>query len=150
MHDANRDIEANKAICREFLEELHNHANFSVIDKWVDPNVVSHDPFPGQKPGPEGVRETMQIFLRAFPDKKITINDMIAEGEKVMVKLTVTGTHSGEFMGMPPTGSRTRYEEVLVFRLRQGKITEHWAVADTLSLMQQVGAVTSQRSADRE
>ncbi len=80
----------------------------------------------------------MQIFSKAFPDKKIIFNDLIAEEEKVMVKVTVNGTHQGEFMGMPATGHAISYEEVLIFRLKDGKIVEHWAVADALALMQQL------------
>ena len=83
----------------------------------------------------------MELFRKAFPDKHITINDSMAEGDKVMVKLTCFGTHRGEFMGMPATGNPIEYEEVLIFRLKDGKIVEHWAVADALSLMQQTGAV---------
>jgi steroid delta-isomerase-like uncharacterized protein len=133
--------DTNKAICREFLDELHNKGNFDVIDKYVDTDVVSHDPFPGQAPGSAGVKQTMELFRSAFPDKQITFNDLIGEGDKVMIKVTVTGTHQGEFMGIPATGNKISYEEVLILRLQDGKIVEHWAVADALALMQQIGAI---------
>lgn len=131
----------NKALCLTFLDEVHNKHNLDAIDTYVSKDVVSHDPMPGQRPGSDGVKDTMELFHKAFPDKHITVNDSMAEGNKVMVKLTCFGTHSGEFMGMPATGNPIEYEEVLIFRLKDGKIVEHWAVADALSLMQQTGAV---------
>jgi steroid delta-isomerase-like uncharacterized protein len=136
-----KDIEKNKQICRDFLEELHNKGNLDIIDVYVDENVVSHDPFPGQAPGAKGIHETMELFLRAFPDKRIIFNDMLAENDKVMIKFTTVGTHKGEFMGLPASGNAISYEEVLILRLQNGKIVEHWAVADTLGFMQQVGAI---------
>lgn len=131
----------NKTTCLTFLDEVHNKDNLDAIDTYVATDVVSHDPMPGQKPGAEGVKDTMELFRKAFPNKHITINDSMAEGDKVMVKLTCFGTHNGEFMGMPATGNPIEYEEVLIFRMKDGKIVEHWAVADALGLMQQVGAV---------
>jgi steroid delta-isomerase-like uncharacterized protein len=135
------EIEKNKQICREFLEELHNKDNLDIIDVYVDENVVSHDPFPGQAPGARGVRETMELYRKAFPDYRITFNDMLSENDKVMIKFTTIGTHKGEFMGFPASDNAISYEEVLILRLKNGKIIEHWAVADTLGFMQQVGAI---------
>ena len=133
----------NKSLCRTFFEELHNKQNLEIIDRLVDPNVVSHDPFPNQAEGSKGFRDTMQLFRSAFPDMSAKINDMIAENDKVMTKLTVYGTHLGEFMGIGPTKNKIEYEEVIILRIADGKIVEHWAVADALSLMQQVGAIPS-------
>src|SRR5918995_6659026 len=95
------DVDLNKRICSDFFEELHNKKNLSIIDKYVSPNVVSHDPFPGQQAGAQGLKDTMTLFRSAFPDLHVIINDMIAEGDKVMTKLTAEGTHKGEFMGIP-------------------------------------------------
>jgi steroid delta-isomerase-like uncharacterized protein len=131
----------NKNLCREFFNELHNNKNLEIIDRLVDPDVVSHDPFPGQAAGAKGLRDTMQLFRAAFPDLTVRINDMMAEDDKVMTKLTVNGTHLGTFMGMAPSKNKIEYEEVIILRIANGKITEHWAVADALSLMQQIGAV---------
>lgn len=133
----------NKRLCRTFFDELHNKQNLEIIDRLVDPNVVSHDPFPNQAEGSKGFRDTMQLFRSAFPDMSAKINDMIAENDKVMTKLTVYGTHLGEFMGIGPTKNKIEYEEVIILRIADGKIVEHWAVADALSLMQQVGAIPS-------
>lgn len=129
----------NKQICKRFFDELHDKGNFDIIDELVHPNVISHDPFPGQPKGSEGVRSTMKIFRTAFPDLKLIHNDMIAEDDRVMIKFTATGTHQAEFMNIPATGNKIAYEEVVILRLKNGKITEHWAVADAMALLQQLG-----------
>lgn len=131
--------EQNKQICLTFLDEVHNKHNLKAINDYVSKDVVSHDPMPNQKAGTEGVKETMELFRSAFPDKHITINDSMAEHDKVMVKLTCFGTHKGDFMGMPATNNPIAYEEVLIFRMKDGKIVEHWAVADAMALLQQLG-----------
>lgn len=130
-----------KTICLTFLDEVHNKHNLAAIDEFVAHDVISHDPMPGQKPGIEGVKETIGMFNAAFPDKRITINDTLTENDKVMVKLTCFGTHKGEFMGLPGTNNSIQYEEVLIFRLADDKIVEHWAVADVYGFMQQIGAI---------
>lgn len=129
----------NKEICKRFFDELHDKGNFDIIDELVHPNVISHDPFPGQPEGSEGVRQTMKIFRKAFPDLKLEHNDMIAEDDRVMIKFTATGTHHSTFMHIPATGNKIAYEEVVILRLKDGKITEHWAVADAMALLQQLG-----------
>lgn len=131
--------EQNKKICLTFLDEIHNKHNLDAIDTYVSKSVVSHDPMPEQKSGIKGVKETMEIFRSAFPDKHITINDSMAEHDKVMVKLTCFGTYKGDFMGVPATDNPIEYEEVLIFRMKDGKIVEHWAVADAMALLQQLG-----------
>jgi predicted ester cyclase len=133
--------ESNKEICRRFFNEVHNRHNLDVIDELVAADVVSHSPFPGQKPGVAGVKETMATFIGAFPDLSIQFTHLLAEGDKVMGYFTVSGTHRGELLGKPPTGRRVSYEEVIVLRVKSGKIVEHWAVADALSLMQGIGAI---------
>lgn len=87
------------------------------------------------------MKDTMKLFRSAFPDLHVIINDMIAEGDKVMTKLTAKGTHQNEFMGIPGSNNKISYEEVIILRLEDKKIVEHWAVADSLSLMQQIGTV---------
>jgi predicted ester cyclase len=133
--------ETNKEICRRFFDELHNKHNLRIIDQLVAGNVVSHSPFPGQKPGAAGLKETMEVFHAAFPDLSIQTIHLLAEGDKVVGYFTVSGTHRGEFMGEAPTGRKVSYEEVVVLRLKDDKIVEHWAVADALALMQGIGAI---------
>ena len=131
----------NKLVFQRFYEEVLNQGNLDVIDEVVDPKVVSHHPIPGQKPGAAGFKEALAGFKKAFPDLKSVAQDIIAQADKVVGRFTVTGTHQGEFMGYPPTGQQFTYEEIVIVRLKDGKIVEHWAVADVLAMMEQLGAI---------
>lgn len=139
--ETSTQIELNKKVCHRFFQELHNNQNLEIIDALVDPNVISHDPFPGQAPGADGLKNTMRMFREAFPDLHIEISDMMAEDDRVMTRLRVSGTHRGVFLEAAPTYNAVTYDEIIVMRLANGKIVEHWAVADALSLMQGIGAV---------
>jgi steroid delta-isomerase-like uncharacterized protein len=81
------------------------------------------------------------LLLEAFPDLHLTVEDMIAEGDKVVVRNTVTGTHRGEYMGLPPTGKSVTYDEIFIFRFVNGRIAETWGVVDVLSQMKQLGVI---------
>ena len=133
--------EKNKLIFQRFYKEVLNQGNLDVIDEVVDPNVVSHNAIPGQKPGAAGFKEALAGFQKAFPDLKGVAEDIIAEGDKVICRFTTTATHQGEFMGYPPTGNQFSYEEIVIVRFKNGKIVEHWAVADVLAMMEQLGAI---------
>jgi steroid delta-isomerase-like uncharacterized protein len=100
---------------------------------------VSHSSLPGQVPGVEGVIETFSMFRHAFSDFAIEIHQLIAAAEKVVSHVTVTGKHTGSLMGNKPSGNPISYEEMTIFRFKDGKIVEHWAVADAYNLMQQMG-----------
>jgi predicted ester cyclase len=139
--EMSNQIDLNKRVCQRFFQELHNHHNLEIIDELVDRNVISHDPFPGQAPGADGLKDTIRMFQEAFPDLHVEITDMLAENDRVMTRLKVIGTHSGNFLDAAPTYNTVTYDEVIILRLANGKIVEHWAVADALSLMQGVGAV---------
>jgi predicted ester cyclase len=103
--------------------------------------VVSHSPFPGQKPGAEGLKQAIASFREAFPDLQATAEDLIAEEDKVVGRFTVTGTQRGEFMDIAPTGKKITYDEIVIVRFKDGKIIEHWAVADALAMLQQLGVI---------
>jgi predicted ester cyclase len=133
-------MQDNKALYREFVEEVINRKNYAVIDRLVDPNVVSHDPFPGQQPGAAGVVSTFKLFHKAFPDLHAETREVLAEGDKVAGLFTVTGTHKGEFLGNKPTGHPIEYAEVIILTFKNGKIVDHKAVADTVGLMQAIAA----------
>jgi predicted ester cyclase len=133
----------NKATCARYFEEVFGKANFDIIDTLVAPDVVSHNPWPGQRPGAAGVKDTLMLFRRTFPDLAIEMVHMLADGDKVLAYIVVRGTHRGELMGVAPTGNKIEYEEAIVLRLANGKIVEHWAVADAMALMQQIGAIPS-------
>ena len=92
--------------------------------------------------GAQAIKDVFATLLRAFPDLHIAVDDMIAEGDKIVSRNLVTGTHLGEYMGIPPTGKSVTYNEIFIFRFINGRIAETWGVVDVLSQMQQLGAVS--------
>ena len=134
------NIENNKNVVREFYEEVFRKHNLSAVDRYMHDDYIQHNQDTRQ--GKAGFIEFHEGFFAAIPDSCATINRMVAEGDLVFVYNTITGTHSGEgFLGYPPTGNRIRFDTVDMFRLRDGKLCEHWDVADTRALFTQVGAI---------
>lgn len=133
--------EANKLIFTRFHREVLLGENYDVIDEIVAPDVVSHNPIPGQAPGADGLKQALKGFRKAFPDLRSTAEDMIAEGDKVACRFKAQGTHRGEFLGFKPTGQSFTYEEMVFARIVNGKIVEHWAVADVMDMMLKMGAI---------
>ncbi len=131
----------NKALVRRFIEEVVNKGNLSVVDELVAPNFVDHSAPPGQPPGPQGVKQAIQMYHGAFPDIQMTAEDIIAEGDKVASRVIFTGTHKGELMGIAATGKQVTVNFIEIIRWQDGKAVERWAVTDMLGLMQQLGAV---------
>lgn len=132
-------IQENKAIMRKAIEEVVNQGNLDLIDELVAPNFVDHTPFPGQPPDREGVRQTIKMLREAFPDVHVTIEELVAEGDKVVGRQTTRGTHQGEFMGVPPTEKEVTWTGILMFRITDGKIVDQWLEQDVMGLMQQLG-----------
>ena len=108
----------------------------------LSPNFVNYSEIPGFPPTREGIKGFFAYFVKAFPDLNCTINDTIAEGNKVVDYFTFEGTHKGEFMGIPATGKRIKYNGMHIFSFEKGKITGHWNVLDLLTLMIQLGVVS--------
>jgi steroid delta-isomerase-like uncharacterized protein len=133
--------EENKAIETRFIEEVLNEKNLAAADELVAEDVVELDPFPGQKQGREGLKELLGMLFAAFPDQKWTIEELIAEGDKVVNRFTWRGTHRGDFMGIPPTGKQVEVKGVVIDRIAQGEIADTRILMDNLGLMQQLGAV---------
>jgi steroid delta-isomerase-like uncharacterized protein len=133
--------EENKALVRQFVEEVQNSGNLALIDELVAATFINHSAPPGVPPSVEGVRVVMAMFQRAFPDGRMTIEDMVAEGDSVVTRKTFRGTHGGDFMGLPPTGKAVRIGLIDILRITDGRITDHWLESDTLGLLQQLGAV---------
>jgi steroid delta-isomerase-like uncharacterized protein len=133
-------VEENKALVQEF-EDLINAKDLNTALSLLSPNFVDHTPPVGLPPGVEGVRAFFTMQFAAFPDGHITLQDMIAEGDKVVNRMIGEGTHQGEFMGMPPTGKRVTWSFIDIWRIADGKIVEHWVEADMMSLMQQLGVL---------
>ena len=126
---------------RQFVEEAINKKNLDAIDELVAEDFVEHVPFPGQVPGREGLRQVLATFLFAFPDIRWTLEEQIAEGEKVVSRFTMTGTHRGDFLGIPPTGKSVNIWGVVIDVVRNGKFAESRIIMDTLGLMQQLGMI---------
>jgi steroid delta-isomerase-like uncharacterized protein len=135
--------EQNKALARRAIEEVWNQGKLAVIDELTAANAMFHDPsVPGGKfTGPEGVKQFVQIYRGAFPDVRLTINDQIAEGDKVVTRWTATGTHKGELMGIAPTNKPATVTGVDIDRYQDGKVVEAWASYDMLGMLQQLGVV---------
>ena len=133
--------EDNKAVVRRFYEEVMNQKKRAVLDEVFDLNVVDHFAPPGTPGGLEGARQTLGMFLSAFPDLHFTVEDLIAEGDKVVARATLSGTQQGTFMGIPATGKHVTITGIDINRFEGGKSVEHWVEMDTLGLMQQLGVI---------
>ena len=135
--------ERNKAVVRRFYEEVFNSGRLEAMDELASPNLVAYDAVPPGVPerGPEPYKRTAAMFRSAFPDLHQEIEDMVAEGDTVAVRVTLTATHRGPFLGVEPTGRRVRCGGMDFIRFREGKMVEHWTATDDLGLMQQLGVV---------
>jgi steroid delta-isomerase-like uncharacterized protein len=133
----------NKAIARRADEELFDRGNLDVADELFALNFVYHDPASGEDwHGPESVKQYATMLRAAFPDLHYTVEDQIAEGDKVVTRYTASGTHQSELMGIAPTGNRVEITGISITRIEDGKIEEIWENYDTLGMMQQHGVVT--------
>jgi steroid delta-isomerase-like uncharacterized protein len=132
--------EGNKLVVRQFIEETLNKGNVDAAEDYVAENVVELAPFPGQGPGLSGLKEVLQGLRIAFPDMHWTIEEQIAEGDKVLTRFIWTGTHKAEFFGVPATGHQVSVWGMVIDRLESGKIKETRILMDALGLMQQLGA----------
>jgi predicted ester cyclase len=135
--------ERNKAGFRRTYEELLNGGELSVADELVAPDFVNHEAPPGRNRGPESMRGLANMLRAAFPDLRFEIQELIAEGDTVAGRLTMSGTHDGPLMGIPPTGRSVRQNHMHFVRFRDGKAIEHWGVRDDLSMMRQLGVIPS-------
>ncbi len=134
--------EQNKAIVRRVFEELWNQGNLSVADQLFTPNYTDHDSSsPDFGHGPESERKRVALYRTAFPDLRLTIEDLIAEGDTVMARWSCHGTHKGDLNGIAPTGKQFTISGVTIARFVNGKLSEGYVNWDALGLMQQLGAV---------
>jgi steroid delta-isomerase-like uncharacterized protein len=130
--------EENKNLVRRY-QEAYNTGKLDELDGILAPNLISHNHLPGVPTGLAGAKMVHQGLLTSFPDSKTTIEDLVAEGDRVVMRGTATGTHKGPFAGAPPTGKSFRVTTMSVFRIANGKIVEHWGVVDGTGVMQQLG-----------
>jgi predicted ester cyclase len=133
----------NMAIIRSWLEEGWSRGNLAVADELIDAGFVVHGAG-GQvvQSGPEGVKQLVSAWRTGFPDGRMIIDDLFAEGDRVVIRMTWVGTHNGEFYGVAPTGRRVSVTSIGIDRVVNGKIAEGWGEVDMLGLYQQIGAIS--------
>ena len=129
------------AVVRRFFEEAWNGHNPNAIDELVSPNYFNHAAVADHQRGTAGAKHILNWLFTAFPDTRFDIEDIIADGDMVAIRGTASGTHEGEFAGIPPTGKRFAVQQSHWVRVADGKLVEHWAVRDDLGMMQQLGAM---------
>lgn len=126
---------------RRVYEEVFNQGKVELIGDLVTADAKDHE---NGDHGPDGMKRTIATFRNAFPDIRMTVDDMIAEGDKVAARVTVTGTHQGEFMGIPATGKKINVQTIDILRFEGGKLAEHWGITDTGAMMEQLGVAPGQ------
>jgi predicted ester cyclase len=134
-------VQDNKAIVTRVSEQAVGGGDLSVMDELVAEDFLDHSALPGTPPGREAAKTFVRIFHAGFPDLSLTNEDIIGEGDKVVHRYVLRGTHQGEFMGIPPTGNRIEVHGIDELRVAGGKIVERWGQVDQLGLMQQLGVV---------
>ena len=133
-------LEKNKAIARRLFEETAKQ-NWAIGNELLAPDYVWHQPGSPKPLTGEESEQFLRTFFAAFPDLRLTIEDMIAEGDKVVARYTGRGTHKGDFMGIPATGKKVAFTAIFIVRIAEGKIAEEWTEWDDLGFMQQLGAI---------
>jgi predicted ester cyclase len=136
------EVAANKALFKRF-HEAANTGDFDFLAKTIDevvaPDAVIRTPLPIEATGADALKQIWAMLLRIYPDIHLMDEDLIGEGDKVVGRTTVTGTHRGEFMGVAPTGKSVTYNEMFIFRIADGRVVETWGVVDVYAQMKQIG-----------
>ena len=128
----------NKALVQQFFEQVINQRNLAALDQFVPPGGVNHTVPPGM---PQETNQFVGQYLNAFPDGKVTVEDLLADGDKVVAHVSFHGTHQGALRGMAPTGKPITLMGIHIFRIANGKLVEHWGLMDRLAALQQLGVV---------
>jgi steroid delta-isomerase-like uncharacterized protein len=137
-------VERNKQRLQRLYDELFNAGNLDVAHELIAPDAVDHEELPPGLSGtiPEQLQQFVSLYRSAFPDLHLTVHDMIGEGDRVVARVTITGTHQGEFLGMSATGKPIDVQLIDIVRFDDaGMMVEHWAETDNLGMLQQLGAV---------
>ncbi len=136
--------EENRAIVRREMEEIFGQGNLDAADEVYATDYVGHEPTtPEGIRGLEEAKQFASMYRSAFPDLRLTLEDQIAEGDKVVTRWTARGTHQGELLGIAPTGQQVRITGITISRIADGKIAEDWTNFDALGMMQQIGVIPS-------
>jgi len=134
-------LEENKQLCRDYFDAFLRR-DVEWMERHIAPEFVRHDPgLPFEVRGPEGVAQLHDALLPAFPDMELPLHDLVAEGEKVLVRLTILATHTGPFGELEATGRRIEVPVLDLFQIRDERFVEHWALLDNLGMMRQLGAL---------
>jgi steroid delta-isomerase-like uncharacterized protein len=134
--------DANRSLVRRVYEEGLNAGNFGLLDELIDEQIVDHSQFPANANGRESFKHRFRTVRNAFPDAHMEMEDGVAAEDKVVFRWTLTGTHTGPFASIEPTGRHVIVTGINISRIADGKIVEHWASFDHLGLLQQLGAMT--------
>ena len=130
----------NKTVARKVFEGIQSQKKLALVDELVAGDYIGHTPLDDIQ-GPEGAKQFDSMLHEAFPDYQVTVEDQIAEGDKVVTRWTCRGTHQGEFQGMSPTGQQMTMTGITIFRIANGKLVEGWTNPDLLGMLQQLGVV---------
>lgn len=134
-------LESNKQLCRDYFKAFLAR-DTDWMERHIAPEFVRHDPgLPFEVRGPEGVAKLHDALMPAFPDMQLDLEDLVAEGEKVLVRLMIRATHTGAFGDMAPTGRRIDVPVLDLFQIRDNRLIEHWALFDNLGMLKQLGAL---------
>jgi predicted ester cyclase len=140
------DIEENKRLARRVPEDIATERDIELIDELYAEDFVEHGPFGQRTEGREAAKEDMDTFLDAFSDFEAIVEDTVAEGDTVAMRVTLRGTHDGEFMGIDPIGESFEVPNTVFTRIENGEIVERWVQPETLGMLQQLGVAESPMS----
>jgi predicted ester cyclase len=133
--------EQNKMIALRWVDDMCGKRDLAAGDEIFSPDIVDHNPVPNQAPGVEGQKQVLRELWAAFPDFHTQADEILSEGDRVVVRWSSYGTHQGEYYGVSPTGKRITYTGIDIIRIADGKIVERWGVSDDFGLFQQLGAI---------
>ena len=133
--------EEGKALVRRLLARVFDEANPAAADELLAPGYVYHAPGAPEVRGADGYKRLVGAYLAAFPDLRLTVEDQIAEGDKVATRFTARGTHRGELRGVAPTGRAMTATGIIISRVAGGRVAEEWETFDALGMLQQIGAL---------
>ena len=136
-----RETDQLKSLARQLLEDDISRGDEAVAERIIHPDFVDHTNPPGMQHGLAGHTAIVRLFRTAFPDQWWQIEDLIVEGDKIVARTTMTGTHQGDFFGIPPTGRSVTLTGVHIMRVADGRVIEHWGSNDDLGMMRQLGVI---------
>ncbi len=138
---SSRQEEDNKKVVSRFIEEFKNNANHDIVDELLTTDFVHHLKDPRLPPGRPAIKLLGQSIVAAFPDVRATVEELLADGDRVIERTSAAATHTGEFNSIPATGNKVVWTEIHIYRLKDGKIAEMWSEIDLLTLLAQIGAL---------